>query len=79
MQAMLCGCDRRLQATDYEGLVGEAIDHLRGDHPGLSFGEAGVRALREIVAARSYRFEEVAAYHDDPVVSDEDLIILEPY
>ena len=79
MQAMLCGCDRRLEATDYEGLVGEVIDHLRRDHPELRFGEAGVRALREIVAARSYRFEEVAVYHDDAVVSDEGLIIPEPY
>jgi hypothetical protein len=78
MQAMLCGCDRRLEASDYEGLVGEAIEHLRRDHPDLRFGEAGVRALREIVAARSYRFEEVAVYHDDAVVSNDGLI-LEPY
>ena len=78
MQAMLCGCDRRLEATDYEGLVGEALGHLRRDHPELRFGDAGVRALREIVAARSYRFEEVALYQDEAVVSDEGLI-LEPY
>ncbi len=74
MQAMLCGCDRRLQAANHEELVEVVIDHLRRDHLELRFGEAGVRAVREIVAARSYRLREVAVYQDDAVVSDEGLI-----
>ena len=72
MQAMLCGCDRRLRAANYEELVAEVIEHLRGDHPGIRVDEAAIRAVREIVAARSYRLEEVAVYQDyDAVVSDE--------
>ena len=64
MQAMLCGCDRRLQGANYEELVAQVIEHLRRDHPELRFGEAGVRAVREIVAARCYRFEEVTEGSD---------------
>ena len=74
MRAMLCGYDRRLQAADYEELVAEVIEHLRRDHPDIRIGEAGIRAVREIVAARSYRHREVAVYQDDAVVSDEGLI-----
>ena len=53
MQGMLCGCERRLRAANYEELIAEVIEHLRRDHPGIKVGEAGVRAVREIVAARS--------------------------
>jgi hypothetical protein len=70
---MLCGCDRRLQAADYEGLGAEVIEHLRRDHPDIRVGKAGVRAVREIVAARSYSLREVAVYQDDADVSDEGL------
>ena len=55
MRAILCGCDRRLQADDYEGLVRRVLEHLLQAHPGIDLGELQVRTVREIVAARSYR------------------------
>ena len=79
MQAMLCGCGRRLQASDYESLVAQVIEHLRRDHPGIRVGEVGLRAVREIVAARSYRFEEVAFYQDNGADGSEKGLIPEPY
>jgi hypothetical protein len=54
---MLCGCDRSLEADDYEGLVKEVLDHLIQEHSEIRLGDSQVRALREIVAACSYRFE----------------------
>jgi hypothetical protein len=68
---MLCGCDRHLQAANQDEPAAEVIEHLRGDHPELRFGEAGVPAVREIVAARSYCPFEAAVFHDDAVVADE--------
>ena len=58
MRAVLCGCSRRLQADGYEGLVDEVLEHLLQGHPGIRLGESQVRAVREIVAARSYRMEQ---------------------
>jgi predicted small metal-binding protein len=57
MRAMLCGCERRLEADDYEGLVKEVLDHLIKEHSEIALGEPQVRVLREIVAVCSYRFE----------------------
>ena len=58
MLVILCGCDRRLQADNYEGLVEEILEHLLQGHPGIRLGESQVRAVREIVAAHSYRIEQ---------------------
>lgn len=57
MRAILCGCNRRLQADNYEGLVEEVLGHLLQGHSKISLGESQVRVVREIVAARSYRLE----------------------
>jgi predicted small metal-binding protein len=57
MRVILCGCERRLEANDYEGLVRKVLDHLVEDHSEIRLGDSQVRALREIVAACSYRFE----------------------
>jgi hypothetical protein len=58
MRAILCGCNRRLQADNYEGLVEEVLEHLLQGHSGIRLGESQVRAVREIVAAHSYRLEQ---------------------
>jgi hypothetical protein len=39
-------------------LVDEVLEHLLQRHPGIRLGESQVRAVREIVAARSYRMEQ---------------------
>ena len=57
MRAILCGCNRRLQADNYEGLVEEVLEHLLQGHSKINLGESQVRVVREIVAARSYRLE----------------------
>jgi predicted small metal-binding protein len=57
MRVILCGCDRRLEANDYEGLVREVLDHLVEEHSEIRLGDSQVRALREIIAVCSYRFE----------------------
>ncbi len=69
---MGCGCKRRLRASDEEGLFRRVVDHLKADHAGEPFSEARVR---EVVAARSYGFEEVALVGTD--VQEE--FGLEPY
>lgn len=58
MRAILCGCSRRLQADNYEGLVEEVLEHLVQVHPRIRLGDSQVRVVREIVAARSYRMEQ---------------------
>jgi predicted small metal-binding protein len=57
MRVILCGCDRRLKATDYEELVKEVLDHLIQEHSEIRLGDSQVQVLREIVAACSYRLE----------------------
>ena len=57
MRVILCGCDRRLEASDYEGLVREVLDHLVEEHSEIRLGDSQVQVLREIIAACSYRFE----------------------
>lgn len=57
MRAMGCDCKRRLKVSDEEGLVRRVVEHLKADHAGEPFSEA---RIREVVAARSYGFEEVA-------------------
>ena len=57
MRVILCGCDRRLEANDYEGLVREVLDHLVEEHSEIRLGDSQVQVLREIIAACSYRFE----------------------
>ncbi len=53
-RALLCGCRRRLEASDEEKLVSEVLAHLRREHPVVEHGEARVR---ERVAVHSYRYE----------------------
>ncbi len=72
MRAIGCDCKRRLKASDEEGLIRRVVDHLKADHPGEPSSEAGVR---EIVAARSYGFEEVAVVGTDV----EEEFGMEPY
>ena len=63
MRALLCGCQQRLTASDEEGLFGRVLEHLDEYHPVMTLGEAQVR---EVVAARSYEFEEMAVVGADP-------------
>lgn len=58
MLAVLCSCNRRLQANNYEGLVEEVLDHLLQGHSGIRVRESRVRVVREIVAACSYRLKQ---------------------
>jgi hypothetical protein len=48
---------RRLTASDEEGLFRRVLEHLERDHPGEAPSEA---RIREVVAAHSYGFEELA-------------------
>jgi Protein of unknown function (DUF1059) len=57
MRVILCDCDRRLEANDYEGLVREVLDHLVEDHSEIRLGDPQVQVLREIIAACSYRYK----------------------
>lgn len=60
MRALLCwGCHRRLEAADEEELSGKVLAHLKRDHPVM---EADGERIREMVAARSYRYEWVVVY-----------------
>ena len=62
MRALLCGCQQRRAASDEEGLFGRVLGHLEDRHPVATLGEAQVR---EVVAARSYGFEEMAVVGAD--------------
>jgi predicted small metal-binding protein len=57
--ALLCNCRHALRADDDERLVAVALDHLRRNHPVAPLGEERVR---EIVTARAYEIEYIAAY-----------------
>jgi predicted small metal-binding protein len=63
MRALLCGCQQRLAASDEEALFERVLEHLRERHPVLTLSEA---QIREVVAARSYGFEEMALAGADP-------------
>jgi Protein of unknown function (DUF1059) len=73
-RALLCGCRRRLEASDEEKLVNEVLAHLRQEHPAEGYGEARVR---ERVAAHSYRYESVEVYAGGAEADEE--FSLEPY
>jgi predicted small metal-binding protein len=62
MRALLCGCQQRLAASDKEGLFGRVLEHLEEHHPMVTLSEARVR---ELVADRSYEFEEVTVVGAD--------------
>lgn len=64
MRAMLCGCRRRLEATDEERLLGKVVEHLRRDHRVTQIDEV---KMRETVAVNSYRFECVELPEGDAV------------
>lgn len=66
--ALLCGCRRRLEASDEEKLVSEVLGHLRREHPVVEHGEAQVR---ERVAAHSYGYECVDVYAGDAEPDEE--------
>jgi predicted small metal-binding protein len=59
MRAMLCGCGRHLEASGYEGLVRELLDHLGLDHPEIGLGEDHIQELRKVVVACSDHLEWV--------------------
>ena len=63
MRALLCGCNQRLAASDEEELFGRVLDHLEERHPVVTLSEA---QIGEVVAARSYGFEEMAVVGADP-------------
>jgi len=71
MRALLCGCQQRLAASDEEGLFRRLLEHLE-EHPVVTLGEA---EIREVVAARSYEFEEMAVVGADP----EEKFGIDPY
>ena len=48
MRAMLCGCGRHLEASGYEGLVRELLEHLGLDHPEIGLGEAPFKSLERL-------------------------------
>ena len=47
MKAMLCGCGRRLEAADDEGLVREALEHYRWEHAMAVIDGAEIRRIVE--------------------------------
>ena len=57
-RALLCGCRRRLEASDEEKLVNEVLAHLRREHPAEEYGEARVR---ERIAAHSCRYRPISS------------------
>ena len=63
MRALLCGCQQRLAASDEEALFGRVLEHLKERHPMVTLKES---EIREVVAARSYEFEEMALVGADP-------------
>ena len=73
-RALLCGCRRRLEASDEEKLVNEVLAHLKREHPEEERSEARVR---ERVAAHSYRYELVEVYAGGAEADEE--FSLEPY
>ena len=62
MRALLCSCKQRLTASDEEGLLRKVLDHLDGYHPVMNLSEA---QIREVVAAHSYEFQEMAVVGAD--------------
>jgi hypothetical protein len=68
MRAMLCACGCHLEASGYEGLVSELLDHLGLDYPEIGLGEDHVQELRKIVVACSDRLEWVDCERATPDV-----------
>lgn len=67
MRAMLCGCGKRLEAVDNDGLVRETVEHYRWLH-GMALVDG--EGIRRIVEGSSYGSEgDTAAY---AVCKDED-------
>ena len=62
MRALLCSCQQRLTASDEEGLFRRVLEHLDAHHPAMTLSEA---QIREVVATRSYQFEEIGAVGAD--------------
>lgn len=58
VKALRCGCGRRLEAEDDEGLLGRTREHLRGEHPAAALEEAQLRAF----VAHSFKLEYAAPY-----------------
>ena len=63
MRALLCSCQQRLTASDEEGLFRRVLEHFDAHHPAMTLSEA---QIREVVAARSYEFEEMAVVGANP-------------
>ena len=61
MKAMLCGCGRRLEARNNDGLVREALAHRGREH---SMYVADEEYVRRVVEENAYRLEHAAPYAD---------------
>jgi predicted small metal-binding protein len=72
MRALLCSCKHRLAASDNEELLKALVDHLSEHHPVMTFSE---EQIRELVAARSYKYNEVVVVGANP----EEEFGFEPY
>ncbi|MDP9440549.1 MAG: hypothetical protein M3P49_17715 [Actinomycetota bacterium] len=59
MKAMLCGCGRRLEARNEEGLVRETLAHRGREHATY---EADEEHVRRIVEENAYALEHAAPY-----------------
>jgi hypothetical protein len=63
MRALLCSCKHRLTASNDEELFRALLDHLNEYLPIMTLGE---EQIREVVAARSYEFNEVVVVGTNP-------------
>ena len=59
MRAMLCYCNRHLEAENDELLLAALRDHLAKDHPEVTIGG---EQLRQVVRAKAYDLEYVNVY-----------------
>ena len=74
-EAMLCGCGKRLEAPDKDGLVVEVLAHRSQVHPAA--GLAAEEQVRQFVGTHTYKVEYVAPYAGGDGPDEE--FGLEPY
>ena len=75
MKALLCGCGRRLEANEDEGLYERVVAHLEREHLAAHVDREVARGM---VASRGYRLEYAAVYANGTAAPDEEFG-LEPY
>jgi hypothetical protein len=74
MRALLCGCGRRLEAVEDEGLCERVVVHLTRDH-GSAYVDCEL--VRRMVVDRAYKIEHVVIYSNGSGPDEE--FGLEPY